>query len=1004
MNSTRNERPRQHQDGPGEPAATPRRTWRGGIAGTVVLIALALATGLTRAAETQIQLDGQFSDWEGVDRHADPIGDDLHGHHDLAAIAVHHDPAWLCLLVELDRGDGDFYGNSNRVEQVVVYLDTDHDAATGFRVGPEGHEIGAEFALVSSRRVSTRTGSEGTLYRGGDPWYGNPRAAEEAVLIGNVSGNRGLPRVEQQEAVHAFETGVPLDAIGLAAGGRLAIAVRAGRSGTGAQTDWLDRPLSVAVPPPVHLGTLRWRSPTLEYRLSAPDEGMGLVGLRHIGLDRAFLRVPDRADAARLWSIALTANPADPAAQISVSNTTPAQHREARAEDGLWTLTWQGVALPDQSTIDVVVRCRPGAATGGLDDWRIEVTNHSTTFGILQTCFPTLELGVIGDSGEDDTIILAPAEGRSLRNPIAWGLDKAGPQINTDITTDNVAIETPPGQVDFGGFGAARPHGLPYPGGRGQMQLAAYYEKTGDAYYPDVRPGAGLYLATHDDALYPKLIFCTPQSRRGALLFEIAHHPDDSARPGLAHRPPYPVVLGGFTGDWYDATQLYRQWAVTARWSRPGPLAGREDVPTWLKEMTAMIRADVRKADQETVLPLLAPMREALAGTLGIQWYFWSAWEKRPDTTGYAFPARPEGPPGFEAIVAGLQAQAMAVFPYMNTRLWNDGEGDEVTPWLMRRQSGETFHEGHAAHPCVQTAFWQDYLTKACRELAQRYAPMGIYLDQGAEAQFGGHPNWQGCHHPDHGHPRGVTRDMVQAEYDRVERIYRAAREARPDVVLCGEGNAECFNDIVSNKLIHYEIWPGAVPLFAAVYHDYVTAYGRTALLVGKDPSDPIPAMRIGWQLAMGNQIGRVWTGAIGAQHADKPHYAEHLDYLRRATVVRQRFPAFLCVGRMLRPPFVDGALPTITTNEFLRLDHRVTLPAAVGSTWQAADGSLGVLWTNMSRQTVELVFWIDPALAPGKALERAYDDGGMAADTALGPQVRRIALPPLGIAFYTLR
>ena len=76
------------------------------------------------------------------------------GHHDLAAIAVHHDPAWLCLLVELDRGDGDFYGNSNRVEQVVVYLDTDHDAATGFRVGPEGHEIGAEFALVSSGAIA----------------------------------------------------------------------------------------------------------------------------------------------------------------------------------------------------------------------------------------------------------------------------------------------------------------------------------------------------------------------------------------------------------------------------------------------------------------------------------------------------------------------------------------------------------------------------------------------------------------------------------------------------------------------------------------------------------------------------------------------------------------------------------------------------------------------------------------------------------------------------------
>jgi hypothetical protein len=963
------------------------------------------------AAECTIELDGVLDDWAGVVAFSDPVGDDRPAHHDLVEMRVCHDDRWLYFMLRVDSTDGDYYGNSNRYEQLIVYLDVDDRLDTGFRVGPDGQQIGAEYALVSGRRVSTGGSSEGTLYSGGDPWYGNPARGEEAELIGNLTGNRGLPRVADREVVYAFETGVPRDAVRLVHGGTVGIMVRAARSGDNSQTDWLDTAVHYNLPAPAHLGTFQLRSPTLEYRFAAPEQGLGLVGLIHRRRERAFLRVPDRAADALFWKVVLNDDPADPDAAVTVTNNTPAAKRDVVHDDKQWTLTWMGVELPDDRTIDVNVTCHPGAAQNGLDEWRIAVTNHSETYGIWRTLFPVFELGAIGDSSLDDTIIMSPAEGRSLRNPIYWGLDIDGPQINTDITTDNVAVEMLPEQIDFGGFGAARPHGLPYPTARGQMQLSAYYEKSGDFYFPAVRPGAGLYMATHDDRMYPKIFFYTPNPRRGVLLYEVVHHPDDSCRPGLDHAPPYPTVIGGFEGDWFDATQIYRSWAETARWARPGPLAVRDDVPMWLKTMTAVVRADVKKNDNRVVLEQLARIREVLPGPVGVQWYNWSAWEKRPDRSGFAFPARAEGPEGFAEIVAEIQSQNMAVFPYMNTRLWNldEEDYDTVRPFIMQRQNGEPYvneaKKGHGvAHPCLQTEFWQDYLTDACRRLVELYSPRGIYLDQGAEAHFGGYFDYQGCHDPKHGHPLGVTQDMIRAEYDRVAKIYRAAREIRKDIVLTGEGNAECFNDIVSNKLIHYELWPGNVPMFAAVYHDYVTAYGRTVSLVAKNPDDPIPAMRIGWQLALGNQIGRIWSSTVGPRFEARAHYAENVDYLRRAAALRERYPEYLCVGRMLRPPFVDGQLPTITTNEFSRIDHRVTLPAVVGSTWQAADGSTGMLLTNMSRASVTLVFWLAPGEMTGTQLARVYADRGMADDVALGPLVRQTKIPPLGIAFYQVR
>ena len=103
-----------------------------------------------------------------------------------------------------------------------------------------------------------------------------------------------------------------------------------------------------------------------------------------------------------------------------------------------------------------------------------------------------------------------------------------------------------------------------YPGGTFAQFLAYYNEQ------------AGLYLACEDTAANVKMIM--PVHREPGMRLGMAHIGD---WPSTGERTlEYDVVLGTFTGDWYAAADLYRQWALQQPWATP--LQRRTDVPAWL--------------------------------------------------------------------------------------------------------------------------------------------------------------------------------------------------------------------------------------------------------------------------------------------------------------------------------------------------------------------------------------------------------------------------------------
>ncbi len=692
---------------------------------------------------------------------------------------------------------------------------------------------------------------------------------------------------------------------------------------------------------------LTFTSPTLVMQFASPEDGMGLMQLHESTFGAHFLADLPKDAQPLIWKLELTNDVHKEEAFFTVDNNSPAVRKYFSRQGKQLLLHWDGVKLPDEKgSADVTVTIAD-SAFHQMSEWRIGVKYHFEKAKLWRVVFPAFELGVIGDSPLNDYLLTSTSDGRAINNPLGA---KGGTYVSTDITTSNEK-EVIHG-ADFG-IGAARPYGLPYPSGRMQMQFCAYYEKQNDFYYPDKKPNGALYFAAHDPKAYPKVFFFTQNNAHHSLLFELGNYPDKAETLEGNYQLPYPVILGGYRGDWFDAAALYRQWSLTAPWVKKGPLAKRSDIPQWLLDINAVHRGDVHAADNNLNLTWAETYRKVLSGGMMDQWYEWSAKEKSKGYQQFAFPPDSIAPEGFAEIVKKMQDQQIYAFPYLNTGLWStdDANFDLVKKDVIIAADGkshpmENSKTGRATETInVFSKSYEDYLAKVAREVVQKYHVKGLYLDQGGAVHFGGNWGLSGDFNPNSPYPHGVTLALVQAEQRRFAAIAKSAHSVDPEVVLTGESVAEPFIDTFANRLIHFEIWPGYVPIFETVYHDYTTSYGRTVLLKPKNPGDPMPAFQIGWQLTIGVQIGRLWTGL----NLDDPVTRKYADYLARATQVKTQLPQYINYGQMLRPPTPQNPVPLVYTQEFSRMNHVSSLPALLSSVWKAEDGSCLLLVTNVS-------------------------------------------------------
>ncbi|MDH7569434.1 MAG: DUF6259 domain-containing protein, partial [Armatimonadota bacterium] len=611
------------------------------------------------------------------------------------------------------------------------------------------------------------------------------------------------------------------------------------------------------------------------------QNGFAPTGLQHRGRGVDFVK----GSTGPLWQLVFR----DAAGtEVRVDAATPALRGVGASTHGL-TLEW--IDLPvgrGKARVWVRIWLPEGSS---LSWWRLGVQWSDPGLKLWQVNFPCIS--GIAPVGAEDVLTMPVHWGRMVRDPVH----------------------------------ALRRYTHAYPGS-GAMQFWSYYGR-----------GAGLYLGAQDPALWYKRFSwdADPSAERARMTLE--HFPPLAPGSPCRWELPYPVVLGVFDGDWYDAAQLYRAWAVRQRWCAAGPVGTRRDIPAWFKSVALWLKY---YGEPGKVVAEAYDHLDALRVPMALHYYRYPISQFDDNYPEFA-PARP----GFLQGIRDLQALGVPVMPYTQGSIWDIDteswrrEGGHAA--AARTEMGALYEwpidQNTFAWMCPAAEGWQAKVRDFTRKLVWEYGVDGVYLDVLAAGSA------RECYAPNHGHaPHGGTY-WGEGNRELMRRLRHSIRARRPTAIFTteeiGEGYLDLFDGFLTLDVTRGGYVPPLemCPLFTAVYHDYAIQYGSDCAL-GSNP-DLFCAL-MATHLAWGAKP--TLSEMVPPRIRDHPIQAA---YLRAVThCVYRAGRKFLLEGKWLRPPPLDVPTQPVRVG---RQPHTVLWPVVRHSLWRAPDGTLGLLLTNWS-------------------------------------------------------
>ena len=628
------------------------------------------------------------------------------------------------------------------------------------------------------------------------------------------------------------------------------------------------------------------------YLWSRPEDGAGLMSIFDRESGREMLKA--HPSEAPFWEITVKRGKGG---KTYKSVGTPCEVTgDAPGDEGQISFRWS-------DGVGVEVEARLGAEDPFLR-LRLAASSGTASTGLVNVAFPVVTgIAPLTDGARRDTILET------------WGLgwEKPSPLVTGKVS--NVSGST-------------------YPRG---MQFTALL---GD--------GHGLYFAEEDGDANRKQILWTPDADTGTLAFSISHPVLNwgADEPVVEYTLPGDAVLGPFRGDWYDAARIYRKWALTAPWCAKGLIYEREDYPKWLINApywTLSHIGDEAGIQRELDKQAFYEIPVMVAHTYN--WFFGLLQgDRRPEY----FPPK-LGSEGFKQAVAQLQEKGIRVVPYIDGFLveWDTDsyrmkDGDNtIAIWDSNGKATRVAsYRRNDTLACPAAPQRRKDVLEIAKELVGRYGVDGIYFDWLSV-------NTHDCFNPAHGHPIAGGNFWTKSTHDLYEQVRTECKKLNPQFLLTGEDIAEYCIDVQDTFLCLGRTGSNA-PLFQAVYHGYANVFGG-----GKNKCKPVYLGR--WWL-LGAQNG--WHNTEGAMIGNPPYerFAASGRYYKRLLRCRWEFAApYLGYGEMLRPPKIEGELPTITVKDTY---HTFTAQAVEGSAWKAPDGTVGVFFLNYDDKNAHEATW----------------------------------------------
>ena len=435
---------------------------------------------------------------------------------------------------------------------------------------------------------------------------------------------------------------------------------------------------------------------------------------------------------------------------------------------------------------------------------------------------------------------------------------------------------------------------------------------------------------------------------------------------------PYPCTVKFFDGGWYEATQIYRPWALQQHWwtdqTTPNPL---EDIGIWVWN---------RGLVKDAITPV-ERLQKALGPSVrvALDWYWW---HNNPYDTDYPnfWPPR-EGEEVFKAAVKRLTDQGMYVQVYVNGvcwdhdgRNWNDGGAQGAVihrDGTLHELAFNKYNHHRLVWMCGEAEAFHDKLSEVVGHL-HASGLTGQYLDMIGNASY------NLCHNPSHRHPKGGGTYSVEGFRKMVSRLIAE----NPNYAFTTETASEEYQDLFRGGIICAEASPermgriaDTVPAFTAIYHGRFASFGNYALPDSITPWDPLWPDEDRWKnekpwhrlypdqffIEMARPL--IWGAqpmvcSLRNEHFDNPEFAELLQFILETARFYNANRDYLFHGRMLSPDGftcatkeVSFLMRMIFTTEAKSAIITKRLPCILHGLWQNPKGETALFLANYTNE-----------------------------------------------------
>ena len=521
--------------------------------------------------------------------------------------------------------------------------------------------------------------------------------------------------------------------------------------------------------------------------------------------------------------------------------------------------------------------------------WTLETRLPEKGLSLLESEFPSIKAGPIGEIPEDNVLHYPKASGIASQSPYTKGVN----------------------------------YSEVYPNWRATYQMLGLYDRKG-----------GLYIASHDPTGSVKTISTSTDEEK--VSFRFNWPAPNMGLDGNGYKLPGKVVLGSIEGDWYEAAMIYQAWVKEqAPWWPPAPSkrpSRIQDIAVWVQHETG--------GDLATLVQEVLEFAKFMRVPVGFHWY---VWHKIPFDNDYPhfFPAKE----GFVKAVRDLEDADVRVMPYINGRLWDADLDDFKTEGIKavtKNEKGEPYIEdyGNGVRNAVMnpvTQIWQNKIKEIVLRLQQNSGTSGVYLDQISAAS----PKL--CMDIAHGHPLGGGSWWLDQGY---YKLLSAIRDEMPKgAFLTSEAMAEPYNHLLDGLLSWNSQFQNQKPIYSAIYGGRISIFGRNNP-VGPNKHKAL-IMRAGQQLVFGEQLG--WISPKILKEKEPADFLRKMAQTRHKLI--DYFIGGQMLAQPIVNGDIPNITADWEWGENNPSD--VTISALQRGSWQANDGKIISIFVNVSDETI---------------------------------------------------